>query len=47
MVVQHTKDDLVQLIEAEGFTVSEAPGGWSAGNEDDPPEFYPLIAIAK
>ncbi|MBT6706511.1 MAG: class I SAM-dependent methyltransferase [Chloroflexi bacterium] len=47
MVVQHTKDDLVQLIEAEGFTVSEAPGGWSAGNEDGPPEFYPLIAITK
>ena len=46
-VVQHTKDDLVQMVEAEGFTVSEAPGGWSAGNEDGPPEFYPLIAIAK
>ena len=46
-VVQHTKADLVQMVEAEGFTVSDAPGGWSAGNEDGSPDFYPLIATSK
>jgi len=46
-VVDHAKSDLVDLIEAEGFTVSDAPGGWAAGNDDGPPEFYPLVAVAK
>jgi|APSaa5957512535_1039671.scaffolds.fasta_scaffold34760_3 SAM-dependent methyltransferase len=46
-VVEYTRDELVVLIEAEGFTVSEAPGNWAAGNEDGPAEFYPLVAIAK
>ncbi|MBT4126409.1 MAG: class I SAM-dependent methyltransferase [Chloroflexi bacterium] len=46
-VVEHTKAELVKLIEAEGFTVSDAPGGWPAGNDDGSPEFYPLVAVAK
>jgi SAM-dependent methyltransferase len=46
-VVEHAKSELVRLVEAEGFTVSDAPGGWPAGNDDGPPEFYPLVAIAK
>lgn len=46
-VVEHTKSELAELIEAEGFTVSDAPGGWAAGNDDGPPDFYPLVAIAK
>jgi SAM-dependent methyltransferase len=46
-VVEHAKSDLVDLIEAEGFTVSDAPGGWAAGNDDGSPEFYPLVAVAK
>lgn len=45
-VVEHTKPEFVNLIEAEGFTVSDAPAGWAAGNEDGPAEFYPLVAVA-
>jgi SAM-dependent methyltransferase len=46
-VVEHSKPELVNLIEAEGFTVLDAPGGWAAGNDDGAPEFYPLVAVAK
>lgn len=46
-VVEHAKSELVKLVEAEGFTVSDAPGGWAAGNDDGRPEFYPLVAVAK
>jgi len=45
-VVEYTKPEIVALIEAEGFRVTDAPGGWVAGNDDGPPEFYPLVAEA-
>lgn len=46
-LVEYTRDELVELVESEGFTVSDAPSNWAAGNEDGPAEFYPLVAIAK
>jgi SAM-dependent methyltransferase len=46
-VVDYSRFELAHLVEGEGFTVSEAPGGWPSGNEDHPAEFYPLVATAK
>jgi SAM-dependent methyltransferase len=46
-VVEHTKQELVDIVEAQGFTVSDAPPDWAAGNVDEPAEFYPLVAVAK
>jgi SAM-dependent methyltransferase len=45
-VLDYSRFDLAQLVEGEGFTVSEAPSGWPSGNEDQPAEFYPLVATA-
>ncbi len=46
-VLDYSRFDLAHLVEAEGFTVSEAPRDWPGGNEDQPAQFYPLVAIAK
>jgi len=46
-VVEYTKNDLVKLVESEGFSVSESPRGWASGNQDRPAEFYTLVGIAK
>jgi SAM-dependent methyltransferase len=46
-VVEHTKNDLVELVESEGFSVTEAPEGWPVVAVDRPAEFYPFVAIAK
>jgi len=46
-VVEYTKDELVKLVESEGFSVSESPRGWASGNQDRPAEFYTLVGIAK
>jgi hypothetical protein len=41
-VVEYTRDGLVQLIESQGFRVSEPPPDWPGGDD-----FYPLVAIAQ
>jgi SAM-dependent methyltransferase len=46
-VVEHSKSDLVDLGESEGFSVGEAPAGWPIVETDRPAEFYPLVATAK
>ena len=46
-VVEHSKFELVNLIDAEEFTFSDAPEDWTSGNDDGSPEFYPLVTVAK
>ena len=45
--VDYSRFELAHLVEAEGFTVSEADDDWPSGNEGQPAEFYPLVAVAK
>ncbi len=50
-VVDYSRFELAHLVEAEGFTVSEATYSaaetWPDGSHGQTAEFYPLVAIAK